>query len=68
MIGIVSTKRGELSMFGQFLIIVSVFALIIWFWVLVFKLLIRANKALQIYIDNQTKNLQFSTRDFLVII
>lgn len=55
MIGIVSTKRGELSMFGQFLIIVSVFALIIWFWVLVFKLLIRANKALQIYIDNQTK-------------
>ncbi|CUN01252.1 MULTISPECIES: hypothetical protein [Turicibacter] len=44
-------------MFGQFLIIVSVFALIIWFWVLVFKLLIRANKALQIYIDNQTKNL-----------
>lgn len=57
MIGIVSTKRGELSMFGQFLIIVSVFALIIWFWVLAFKLLIRANKALQIYIDNQTKNL-----------
>ena len=57
MIGIVSTKRGELSMFRQFLIIVSVFALIIWFWVLVFKLLIRANKALQIYIDNQTKNL-----------
>lgn len=57
MIGIVSTKRGELSMFGQFLIIVSVFTLIIWFWVLVFKLLIRANKALQIYIDNQTKNL-----------
>ena len=57
MIGIVSTKRGELSMFGQFLIIVSVFALIIWFWGLVFKLLIRANKALQIYIDNQTKNL-----------
>ena len=57
MIGIVSTKRGELSMFGQFLIIVSVFALIIWFWVLVFKLLIRANKALQIYIDNQSKNL-----------
>lgn len=57
MIGIVSTKRGELSIFGQFLIIVSVFALIIWFWVLVFKLLIRANKALQIYIDNQTKNL-----------
>ena len=57
MIGIVSTKRGELSMFGQFLIIVSVFALIIWFWVLLFKLLIRANKALQIYIDNQTKNL-----------
>ena len=57
MIGIVSTKRGELSMFGQFLIIVSVFALIIWFWVLVFKLLIRANKALQIYIDNHTKNL-----------
>ena len=57
MIGIVSTKRGELSMFGQFLIIVSVFALIIWFCVLVFKLLIRANKALQIYIDNQTKNL-----------
>ena len=57
MIGIVSTKRGELSMFGQFLIIVSVFALIIWFWVLVFKLLKRANKALQIYIDNQTKNL-----------
>lgn len=57
MIGIVSTKRGELSIFGQFLIIVSVFALIIWFWVLVFKLLIRANKTLQIYIDNQTKNL-----------
>lgn len=44
-------------MFFQFLFIIPMFGLIIWFWVLIFKLLIRANKALQIYIDSQTKNL-----------
>lgn len=41
----------------NFLLIIAVFGLIIWFWVLVFKLLIRANKALQLYIDSQTKKL-----------
>ncbi len=33
------------------ILILPIFGLIIWFWVLVFKLLVRANRVLQIYID-----------------
>lgn len=44
-------------MIAQLFIILPVFGLVIWFWVLVFKLLVRANKALKIYIDAQTKKL-----------
>lgn len=37
------------------ILILPIFGLIIWFWVLVFKLLVRANRALQIYIDQASK-------------
>ncbi len=37
------------------ILILPIFGLIIWFWVLVFKLLVRANRVLQIYIDQASK-------------
>ncbi len=37
------------------ILILPIFGLVIWFWVLVFRLLVRANKALQIYIDQAAK-------------
>lgn len=39
----------------QLFILFPFLALIVWFWVLVFKLLIRANKALKLYIEKETK-------------
>lgn len=37
----------------QLLIVISILGLVIFFWVLVFKLLIRANEALKIYIEKK---------------
>lgn len=39
----------------QLLIVISILGLVIFFWVLVFKLLIRANEALKIYIEKTNK-------------
>ena len=42
-------------MYANIFLILPILGLIIWFWVLVFKLLVRANKALKIYIDQSNK-------------
>lgn len=44
-------------MYANIFLLLPVLGLIIWFWVLIFKLLIRANKALKLYIEKETKKL-----------